>query len=148
MNIESDRRLLSVARAARLAGVSRGEIQRRIRSGELRTFEGMVALSNLSSVYPVVALHEDAAVERVRRIQEGAVHKLQRTHALTRDELLGEISRLRTALDDAHRRIESHRETVRLLETRLLELHEQCTQKQRRMLQPVIGWLRTRLRND
>ena len=48
--------LLSLSRAARLAGVTRAELQRRIRRGEIQTFEGQVAVSDLLRVYPSVSL--------------------------------------------------------------------------------------------
>ncbi len=37
--------LLDIPRAARLAGISRGELQRHIRIGELETFEGKIAIN-------------------------------------------------------------------------------------------------------
>ena len=38
--------LLSLSRSARLAGVTRAEIQRHIRRGDLTTFEGEIAVSD------------------------------------------------------------------------------------------------------
>jgi len=65
--------LLSLSRAARLAGVTRAEIQKRIRHGELTTFEGELAVSDLLRVYPQVSLENDDALERVERIKARAV---------------------------------------------------------------------------
>ncbi|MBI3042784.1 MAG: hypothetical protein HYY78_08155 [Betaproteobacteria bacterium] len=39
--------LLSLLRAARLVGVSRGALQRKIRNGDLAAFEGMVSAEDL-----------------------------------------------------------------------------------------------------
>ncbi len=39
--------LLSLSRSARLAGVTRAEIQRHIRRGDLTTFEGEIAVRDL-----------------------------------------------------------------------------------------------------
>lgn len=69
--------LLSLSRSARLAGVSRAEIQRRIRRGELATFEGEIAVSDLLRVFPHVSLDNDDALERVRLIKDRA---LPRSH--------------------------------------------------------------------
>lgn len=65
--------LLSLSRAARLAGVTRAEIQKRIRRGELTTFEGELAVSDLLRVYPHVSLENDDALERVEGIKARAV---------------------------------------------------------------------------
>lgn len=54
--------LLSLSRSARLAGVTRAEIQRRIRRGELTTFEGEIAVSDLLRVfhdYPLSAREQE-----------------------------------------------------------------------------------------
>jgi CDP-4-dehydro-6-deoxyglucose reductase len=69
--------LLSLSRSARLAGVTRAEIQKRIRRGELTTFEGEIAVSDLLRVFPHVSLDNDDALERVQRIKAKAV---PRTH--------------------------------------------------------------------
>lgn len=69
--------LLSLSRAARLAGVTRSELQKRIRRGELTTFEGEIAAGDLLRVYPTVSLEESGDLERVERIKAAA---LPRTH--------------------------------------------------------------------
>ncbi|WP_373510872.1 2Fe-2S iron-sulfur cluster-binding protein [Thiocapsa sp.] len=66
---------LSLSRAARLAGVTRAELQRRIRRGEIPTFEGSVAVSDLLRAFPAVSLADDAALERVERIKTDALPK-------------------------------------------------------------------------
>lgn len=66
---------LSLSRAARLAGVTRAELQRRIRRGEIATFEGSVAVSDLLRAFPSVTLADDAALERVERIKTDALPK-------------------------------------------------------------------------
>ena len=45
---------LTLSRAARLAGVTRAELQRRIRLGDIETFEGEVVISDLLRVFPQV----------------------------------------------------------------------------------------------
>lgn len=86
--------LLSLSRAARLAGISRAEIQKRIRRGELTTFEGELAISDLLRVYPQVSLENDDALERVQQIKTHAVPKShQGDTVLPSPEVL--VSRLR-----------------------------------------------------
>ena len=67
--------LLSLSRAARLADVTRAELQKKIRRGELATFEGQIAVSDLLRVYPKVSLDHSAILERVEFIKETAQPK-------------------------------------------------------------------------
>jgi CDP-4-dehydro-6-deoxyglucose reductase len=87
--------LLSLSRAARLAGVTRAELQKRIRRGEIQTFEGEVAVSDLLRVYPRVSLEKTGMLEQVERIKADAV---PRTHdgdtVLPSPEVL--VSRIRS----------------------------------------------------
>lgn len=64
---------LSLSRAARLAEVSRGELQRRIRGGEIQTFEGQVAVADLLRAYPRVSLEKTGILEQVERIKADAI---------------------------------------------------------------------------
>jgi CDP-4-dehydro-6-deoxyglucose reductase len=68
---------LTLSRAARLAGITRAELQRRIRRGDIETFEGSVAVSDLLRLYPEVSLSNDEALDRVERIKSAA---LPRSH--------------------------------------------------------------------
>lgn len=61
--------LLSLSRAARLAGVSRGELQEKIRSLALETFEGQIQMGDLLRVYPHIDPDEDPVFERVQAIK-------------------------------------------------------------------------------
>jgi len=69
--------LLTLSRAARLAGVTRSGLQKRIRHGELTTFEGKIAATDLLRIYPQVNLEQSGDLERVERIKANA---LPRSH--------------------------------------------------------------------
>jgi CDP-4-dehydro-6-deoxyglucose reductase len=85
---------LTLSRAARLAGVTRAELQRRIRRGEITTFEGSVSVKDLLRVFPAVSLHDDAAFERVQQIKSEALPKTEsRDSVLPSAQVL--VSRLR-----------------------------------------------------
>jgi len=66
---------LSLSRAARLAGVSRGELQKRIRQEGAKTFEGQLTVEILLQLYPHIDLQADPVLERVRRIKANAKPK-------------------------------------------------------------------------
>jgi len=64
--------LLSLSRAARLVGVTRGILQKKIRSGELETFEGQLRVTDLLRAYPDTRMEDTTMLERVERIKEDA----------------------------------------------------------------------------
>jgi len=64
--------LLSLSRAARLAGVSRGELQKKIRQEDAKTFEGKITVDLLLQLYPHIDMDEDPVLERVQKIRSEA----------------------------------------------------------------------------
>lgn len=64
--------LLSVARAVRLVGVSRGALQRKVRETGVETFEGMIALNDLLRLYPDAQTDEAKSIEKVQDIKAKA----------------------------------------------------------------------------
>ncbi len=71
-------RLITLSRAARLVGVKRSTLQKRIRAGELHTFEGQLDLSELLRVYPQTEVEDSAMLERSDRIVEQALGRVVR----------------------------------------------------------------------
>ena len=68
-------RLLTVSRAARLVGVSRGTLQQQIQDGELPSFEGMVAIDDLTRAYPQLELEDNAMLEKIEDIIDNALKR-------------------------------------------------------------------------
>jgi CDP-4-dehydro-6-deoxyglucose reductase len=67
--------LLSLSRAARLAGISRGELQKKIRQEDAKTFEGKITVDVLLELYPHIDMEEDPVLERVQQIRSEAKPK-------------------------------------------------------------------------
>ena len=76
---------LTLSRAARLAGVTRAELQKKIRRGDITTFEGEVAISDLLRVYPSVTLEKTGMLEQVERIKADAVPRSHDADAVLPD---------------------------------------------------------------
>ncbi len=100
--------LLKLSKAARLAGVTRKEIQSKIRSGELHTFEGEVKLTDVLRVFPQIDLDYDPTLEQMERIKANATAKfpwqqneLPSVEALLRrlQSLTGLLVKTKSALD-------------------------------------------------
>jgi CDP-4-dehydro-6-deoxyglucose reductase len=80
--------LLNLARAARIIGVSREALQKRIKAGELPSFDGMVSLEDIKAAYPETKFEDDLLLERINRIKEEAFTKRLRERALPDKEVL------------------------------------------------------------
>jgi len=63
---------LSVSRAARLANVSRGDLQARLKDLDLEMFEGKIALADLLKAYPDIDIETDPILERLATIRQEA----------------------------------------------------------------------------
>lgn len=111
--------LLNLSRAARLAGVTRAELQRRIRHGEAETFEGEIKVSDLMRLYPKVSLDDDAMVTRVEHIKATAVPRSHEADTvLPSPEVL--VTRLRNLSDSLADKVACLEASERLIQ----ELHE------------------------
>ena len=71
--------LLTLSRAARIAGVTRSELQKRLREANTDSFEGQIRISDLHALYPDVDLESDPVFERVQRIKSNARPKMEYT---------------------------------------------------------------------
>ena len=136
---------LNVARAAKLAGVSRGEIQEEIRQERLSAFEGSVSFEALKSIYPHVSLEDDSEILRAEQLKDQALGKFQPEQVSEMLSLAQEVARLRLQLVDAQMEIGKYRGLVSQLHERLLIIQEQCTRRQKLVLQALVSWMLTRL---
>jgi CDP-4-dehydro-6-deoxyglucose reductase, E3 len=69
-------RNLSLSQAARLIGVSRKEIQKKIQQNELVVMEGTVLLEDLKKAYPNSQYEDNTMIEKMQTIMADAVHKM------------------------------------------------------------------------
>ena len=135
---------LSVSRAARLAGVSRSEIQGRIRGGQLRTFEGKVAIDDLLGTYPGIELEDSSVLERMARNRKFAVYKQPGVRFHKRN-LVEEVGRLRLEVELSHAELEHYRSLVASMKERLesIQRRSDCTREQKLVLQALVSWMIT-----
>lgn len=79
---------LTLSRAAHLLGISRVALQKRIREGELPSFDGMVATGDLLRNWPELDLDESGSFEKTRAIREDAFARRLRERVLPTQEAL------------------------------------------------------------
>jgi CDP-4-dehydro-6-deoxyglucose reductase len=82
--------MLNLARAAHLVGVPRGVLQRMISAGEIASFDGLIAVTELQRAFPSAALDDSGAFERVRTIREEAFGRRLRERVLPSPEVLAQ----------------------------------------------------------
>ncbi|MBE0625592.1 MAG: 2Fe-2S iron-sulfur cluster binding domain-containing protein [Burkholderiales bacterium] len=114
---------LSLSRAARLVGVTRGTLQQKIQTGELRSFDGMVSVGDLMALFPELRLESDIGFERVAKIREESFGKRLRERLLPSQEILAQrvFEQSRELVD-----LRAHLQRYHAMVVRLREhLHEQ-----------------------
>ncbi len=81
---------LPLSRVARLVGVSRAELQRMVRNGEMDTYDGQVDMAELLRVFPAVHWEDDGEYARVEEIKRKAFGKRIMDRVLPDKEVLAE----------------------------------------------------------
>lgn len=87
-------RLVSLSRAAKLVGLSRGALQKRVHDLELESFEGQVNLDDIEKLFPDAELEDNHIIEDLEKIVEQA---LKRAHGAKLAKLLSPDSYTLTA---------------------------------------------------
>lgn len=80
--------LLTVTRAARLVGVTRAVLQKKIQDGEMLSYDGLVSVENLLACYPDAQLEDSVELKRIALIKERAFGKRVFERALPDAEVL------------------------------------------------------------
>jgi CDP-4-dehydro-6-deoxyglucose reductase len=115
--------LLTLSRAARLVGVTRGALQKKIKDGELPTFEGMVDADDLLRVYPLTRLVDSTFIENLAQLKEGAFSRRLRERILPDAEvLMVRLSDIGRELADARAQIDRYRKATDELDGKLTAL--------------------------
>lgn len=124
---------LPVAKAARQLGIERQEIQEKIQSGELETFEGKVSVKQLESVFPAAANMETSSIlEKMSFIKDNAyANRVQTAHIPDAYTLMGQIQKLRLKLRMAREEKMAHLRLITELTNNLKEMQKDCDNNQK-----------------
>jgi len=139
--------LLTLSRAARLVGATRGALQKKIKDGELRTFEGMVTTADLLHVYPQTRLEDNSLFESLMYIKESAFTKRIRERILPDPEVLAvRLAELGRELVEARAQLARYRAVSNETEQRLGALTAHVSGDDRRAVAALHDWLQAALR--
>lgn len=137
-------RLLTLTRAARLVGVTRGALQKKIVGGELETFEGMVSPEDLLRAYPETRLDDNTVMERFSQIKDNAFSRRVRERILPDlDVLLARLTGLGKELSQLKSQMTHYQDVLARLDERLAGMEQNDAR-----LRPAFGALRTWMRNE
>ena len=111
---------LTLSRAARLIGVSRGALQRQVREGSLPSNDGLVSIEGLLRLYPEFRVEDSGAFERVARIRNEAFGRRVQERVLPSQEVLAQrLYAQSRELADAQRHLSRYHELVVDMQSRL-----------------------------
>jgi CDP-4-dehydro-6-deoxyglucose reductase len=135
---------ISSSRAARLAGVTRSEIQKKVRQGELATFEGEVLLTDLLRVFPNIELNASTMLERVELIKTAAISKaLPEPRGLpSSDVLMSRINSLLHVLTELKSNLNRYEGLVNSVAKQLEVIQNKNDVDSRNEARKLYNWLR------
>lgn len=122
--------LIPVFRAARLVGVSRGTLQRKIHDQKLATFEGKIRIDDLLALFPDTELQHDSEYERVQHIKKHAFARRVRDHLLPSADVLTErVAELGRELAATRAHLAQYQTILEQISLRLRDLGEAPSKK-------------------
>lgn len=132
---------LNISKAAKLAGISRHQIQREIKAGNLDVFEGDVSVSSLLNFYPHLRLDNEREIDRVERIQSNAIFKIQADSIPSERVMADQINKLQSRLRDAEQKIYEYDNLLMESKQRLEAMQKDCDRQQKQTLTAFLGWM-------
>lgn len=134
---------LSLTRAARLIGVTRAELQKKIQRGEMISHDGMVSVENLLACYPDAQLEDTAESRRVAQIKERAFGKRVFERALPDAEVLAvRITELSRTLANSQGQVKQFNALLGKLWDKLTGLESQLDAESRMTMEDLKTWIK------
>lgn len=135
--------MLSLTRAARLTGVTRAELQKKIQCGEMISHDGMVTVGNLLACYPDAQLEDTAEYRRVAQIKERAFGKRVFERTLPDAEVLAaRITELSKALANSQGQVKQFNALLGRLWEKLAEIEAQLNAESRMTMENLKTWIK------
>ncbi len=141
--------MITLSRAARLIGVIRSELQKKIQQGELPSFDGMVDIDDLLLAYPGAQLEDDIEFRRVSQIKEKAFGKRIYERAMPDvDTLAARVTELSKELAISQSQVRQFRSLLDRLARQAEEVGEHVDGNAQGALDGVMAWLARRGEGD
>lgn len=138
---------LAISRAARLLGVSRAALQKRIKEGGLHSFDGTITTEELLQLYPDLQLEDSGLFERTQKIKQDAFRRRVMDRTLPAKEVLAErMFEQSLELSDIKQHLQHYHTLVVGLQDKIHELSSSHPEA-RSTLQQLDMWLEQALRH-
>lgn len=136
-------KLLSLSRAARLVGQSRGTLQKQIQDGGLASFEGKISLEHLTQLYPNAGVEDNVMLEKIEEIIERARFKARNHPAASLDHktLAIRVSLLSDELALARQEVGNHTIFMDKLKSKLKSLAAKTSHDGKAVLTELQSWV-------
>lgn len=132
---------LNIATAAKLVGIGRRQIQKEIKDGNLDVFEGDVSVKSLLAQFPHVKLSNERELDRVERIQQNALYKIQDDSMPTERQMADQINKLSIKLQETEQKVQDYENLLIESRNRLVAMQKHCDRQQKQTLTAFIGWM-------
>lgn len=134
--------LFSLSRAARLIGVNRSELQKKVQQGKLHAFDGMVSIDELLHTYPKAQLEDDTEYKRVMQIKEKAFGKRVFERAMPDVETLAtRVTELSKELTLSQTQVEQFKILMDRLGSKLGEMDQHADADTKEALGTLKSWV-------
>ncbi len=137
---------LNIATAAKIVGISRRQIQKEIKAGNLDVFEGDVTVDSLLNFYPNVKLNNERELDRVDRIQSNAVFKVQADSIPSERVMADQINKLQIKLQESQQQVREYENLLVESKRRLEAMQEDCDRQQKQILSAFVSWMTSQYR--
>jgi CDP-4-dehydro-6-deoxyglucose reductase, E3 len=139
--------LISVAKASRLLGMKRSELNEQLRAADIPTFEGSVDFEAVRGIAPAISLCESEILDRVRYIRENGLKTDRHEHVdRSVQELSAEVNKLRTDLMVEKRTADHYEQILVDLARKLGELQSSDNEETKTTALALCNWLRENIR--
>jgi transcriptional antiterminator len=132
---------LNISTAAKMVGISRRQIQQEIKSGNLEVFEGDVNVESLLEFYPQVRLENEKELDRVERIQNNAIFKIQADSIPSERVMADQVNKLQMKLQESQQKVREYENLLMETRRRLEAMQENCDRKQKQTLTAFVRWM-------
>ena len=134
--------LLSLSRAARLIGVNRSELQKKIQLGDLQAFDGMVTVDDLLRAYPKAKLEDDTEYQRVLHIKEKSFGKRVFERAMPDVETLAtRVTELSKELTLSQTQVKQFKLLLDRLDDKLIDIERRAEGDAKAAVGSLKSWL-------
>ncbi len=138
---------ISVSQAARMLGVSRTELQKKISSNKINTHEGYLTIKDVKLAYPyfIDNLEQDLLIKKAQRIKEDAIKRVVAKKAISQQNkiLIQEsLTKLQEKFTIEIEKNKKYQKVLTELVIKLSYLEQHCHKKDKHNLHILQDWLK------